>query len=99
MILEDASVIEGIDYVFKGLFGAVLAYFGYTGNKLVNSVARAHEKADANNRELAAHKLHVSETYSKEANTQQSLARLHDRIDENNKDTKQILNILLTMKK
>ena len=40
---------------------------------------------------LAAHKLHVSETYAKDATTQASLARIHDRIDEVGGDIKDIL--------
>lgn len=71
-------MIESIDYVFKGLFGAVLAYFGYTGNKLVTSVSKAHEKADANDKALSAYKLEVIKDYARNDNITVSLARLHE---------------------
>lgn len=69
-----------LEWAFKGLVAVVLTVGGWLGVSMAKAVAK-------NRDDLAAHKLHVSETYAKT----ESLKRIYELMDVISNDVKAIL--------
>lgn len=67
--------------IMQWLFGAVLALGGVIMKAIHGDIVNLKTKSAEQAKNLDEYKLQVSETYSKEAVTQLSLARIHERID------------------
>lgn len=67
---------------------AIIGYFVKKNDAEMNKTQNAQQKTD---KELSDFKLHISENYSREANTQASLGRIHDRLDDLSTDIKKLL--------
>lgn len=85
--------------MFKGAVGVIAATGGYLYKKGDQEIKDARRHSESVKDDLANFKLAVSNDYSKEVNTQASLARLHDRLDGLGDKMDEIKTLILREKK
>jgi len=84
-------MLQSMNSMYEAIIGGCIMVIGFFAAKKINDNDAAIQKTAG---ELAAHKLHVADTYEKAETTQASLARVHDRIDEGNAATEHRLDII-----
>lgn len=80
------DTISLVAWAYKGVLGGATVLIGYFTKNLLDDMKDSKIQLRQAQNDIAAHKLHVSETYAKDATIQQSLARVHDRMDEGFKE-------------